>query len=541
MPGPFAVGEHDYTVAPPFTVPATTERLSDQTVFDFVEAGVVVSDPNISFGSFPVTLRALVRYPAQTSGVDRPIATVLARYPLVIIAHGNHGVEDAAGNRVESFRGLEYLARHLASYGYIAVSIDLNDMNIPIDRDPAIVQRGLTILEHIAQWDTLFNASDPIFAGHVDLDQVALVGHSRGGEAVVSAHRSNVDDARGFAIRAVVSIAPTDFLGITLPPVPYLVVYGSEDGDVSIGWPFRLYDRASALKAMVFVYGAIHNRFSTDPDWLALIDSTDARRLSEANHLDLARGYGLGFLDMVMRNVGDHAQLFKRNGRPSTIPAAVELHHQVQDPTRLTVDNFDQGALNRAIPLPPQLATRAGTNSLGGAVTVAGLAVPTGLANARTEASLQHRDIAPFWHDTVGGMVAWDAAGGTYTTAVGDRNVSAFAVLSFRVAQRFDSARNPNPAGATTPGAPQDCTVALVDSGGEVASVRAGTIALIPFPYKRTTAALTKSALKTIRIPLSAFTNANSSLSLTSVRSVRFELGPAARGELAIDDIEFSN
>ena len=368
-------------------------------------------------------------------------------------------------------------------------------MNIPIDRDPTIVQRGLTILEHISRWGT-FNAADPIFAGKVELSQIALIGHSRGGEAVVSAYRTNVDDARGHNIRAVVSISPTDFLGITLPPVPYLVIYGSEDGDVSIGWPFRLYDRAASLKAMIFVYGAIHNRFSTDPDWLALIDSTDPRGLSEPDHLNLAVGYCLGFLDLIMRNVSDHAQLFKRNGRPSTIASLVEMHHQVQDPTRLTVDDFEQGALNRAAPLAPQLATRAGTNTLGGSVTVAGLAVPTGLANTRTQASLQHRDIAPFWHDTVGGMVAWDGAGGTYNTSVGDRNVSAFAVLSFRVAQRFDSLRNPNPAGATTPGAAQDCTVTLADSAGQTASVRAGTIAPIPFPYKRTSPALTKSALK---------------------------------------------
>lgn len=535
LPGPFAVGEHEYPAGLTFAVPTTTETFSEQSQID-----VGAPTATVTFGGFPATLRALVRYPAQVAGVDQPIATMLPSYPLVIIAHGNHGIVDAAGNTVESFRGLEYLARHLASYGYIAVSIDLNDMNRPIDRFPAIVQRGLTILDHIRQWG-VFNTTDPIFTGHVDLGQVALIGHSRGGEAVVSAQRLNIDNGSGHNIRAVISISPTDFLGITLPPVPYLVIYGSEDGDVSIGWPFRLYDRADALKAMVFVYGAIHNRFSTDPDWLALIDSTDARRLSEADHLNLARGYCLGFLDMVMHNVGDHAQLFKKNGRPSTIGAAVELHHQVQDPTRLTVDNFDQGALNRAAPLPPQLAARAGTNTLGGVVTVAGLVAPTGMVNARTEASLQHRDIAPFWHDTVGGMVAWDAAGGTYTTEVGDRDVSAFAVLSFRVAQRFDSPRNPNPAGLTTPGATQDCTVTLVDAANETASIRAGTIALIPFPYKRTNAALTKSALKTIRIPLGAFTTANANLSLAAIRFIRFELGPAATGELAIDDIEFSN
>lgn len=535
LPGPFAVGEHDYTVALPFTVPATIETFSEQS-----QADVGAPSNTVSTASFSVTLRALVRYPAQTAGIDKPVATALAQYPLVIIAHGNHRVFSAPGVRVESFQGLEYIARHLASYGYIAASIDLNDMNLPINRFPAIVQRGLTILEHISRWGT-FNASDLIFAGKVDLDQMGLIGHSRGAEAVVSAQRTNIDQGLGHKIKGVVSISPTDFLGIDLPSAPYLVIYGSEDGDVSIGWPFRLYDRASAFKAMVFAYGAIHNRFSTTPDWLANLDSVDPRSLSEIIHQNIAKGYCLGFLDMLVHNVGDHAQLFKRNGRPSTVPAAVELHHQVQDPARMVVDNFDQGGLNRAAALPPQLATRAQTNTLGLSVTVAGLAAPTGLVDARTEASLQHRDIPPFWHDTVGGMIAWDALGGTYTTLVGDRDISAFAVLSFRVAQRFDSPRNPNPAGATTPGVAQDCTVSITDSASQTASVRAGIIATIPFPYKRTDPALTKSALKTIRIPLDAFTDANATLSLASIRSIRFAFEPSAKGELALDDIEFSN
>lgn len=539
LPGPFAVGEHDYRLAAPFTVPATTENLSEQSHLD---APVIVTPA--TFPAFPVTLQALVRYPAATAGVDRPVSNAFPRYPLVILAHGNHRPLSAPGVRVENFRGLEYLARHLASYGYIAVSVDLNDMNIPIRRDPAIVQRGLTVLEHIRQWRTVFNVTDPIFTGRVDINQIALIGHSRGGETVVSAHRTNIDAAHGHLIRAVISISPTDFLGINLPPAPYLVIYGSEDGDVSIGWPFRLYDRAAPPKAMVFIYAAIHNFFQTEPDWFtpAAIDSTDARRLLEIPHQNLAKGYCLAFLDMNMRSLGGHTHLFKNNGRPSTIAAAVEIHHQVQDTARLVVDDFGPVAtLNRAAALPPQLATRAATNTLGLAVNVSALSTPVALANRRTQASLQHRDIAPFWHDTVGAMAAWDAAGATYTTSVGDRNVSAFKVLSFRVAQRFDVPRNPNPAGATTPGAPQDFTVRLFDFFGRVAGIRVSTITSIPFPYKRTDPSLTKSALKTIRIPLSEFKNVTSNLDLRAIRSVQFLFDVIARGEVALDDIEFSN
>jgi hypothetical protein len=548
QPGPYPVGEKEYQRAATFTVPAKTENLSDLGCFD------IGSPPGFSqpLSAFPVTIRGLMRYPAQTAGADQPVSQGLDSYPLVVLAHGNHRSLLPGGARVESFRGLEYLARHFASYGYVAVSVDLEDMNLNLpagttQRFPAILQRGLVILEHIQEMATL-NGSDPRLQGHIDLGQIALLGHSRGGEAVVSAQRTNVDETRGRQVQAVVSIAPTDFLGIVHDSTPYLAIYGSADGDVSGGQALRLYDRARPLKSAIFAYGAIHNRFSTNPDWLAHLDSGDSRRLSETDHLNIARGYSLGFLEMVLRNQRDHSGLFARNERPAAVAAGVEIHHQFQHPTRLTVDNFEQGAaLNRAQPLPPQLATRAQTNSLGGAVTGGGLAVPGGgFTNARTEASLRRIDPGSFFHDTVGGLIAWNSAGGTYTTALGGRDVSAFEVLSLRVCQRFDSPRNFNPPdppapAPPAPGAPMDLFVRLVDTGGQAATVRIGTVALIPYPYKRSdTSTLTKSVLKTIRLPLAAFTAANPGLSLTAIATLVLELRPNATGEIAVDDLELS-
>src|SRR6185295_1573005 len=163
-----------------------------------------------------------------------------------------------------------------------------------------------------------------------------------GAEAVVSAQSTNISDSRGFAIRTVTSISPTDFLGITHSTTPYLVIYGSTDGDVSIGWPFRLYDRATQFKAMVFVDAANHNRFSTNADWLnpTQVDmdlAGDSRLIPTGNHLNIARGYCLGFLQLFFRGVGDHLSLFKKRARLTTVPGTVEIQNQVQDPTRLTV------------------------------------------------------------------------------------------------------------------------------------------------------------------------------------------------------------
>ncbi len=561
LPGPFAVGEREYTRPATLSIAARTETLYELTLADPGFAGAPASQPT---GAFSAKIHGLVRYPASVAGVDKPVSAVLPKYPLVVIAHGNHGVVDSLGTPVESFRGLEYLARHLASYGYIALSIDLDVANTSALGFifPGIEQRGLVILEHIDFWKSL-NTSDPLFTGKVDLAQIGLIGHSRGGEAVVSAQDINIKDARGFDIKAVTSISQTDFLGITHSTTPYLVVYGSADGDVSLGWPFRMYDRAAAFKALVFVYGAIHNRFSTSADWLARLDPdpAPAGMVSEPDHLNIAKGYCLAFLQLMLRGVGDHMSLFKNNGRLSTVSGGVEIFQQVQDkPPRLAVDNFEQGAFNPALPQGPQLVARAAKNTLGQTVTQSGLAVPSApLTNALTEASLRHRDLNLalsndfFWNDTFGEMLAWDTAGGSYTQPLGTQDVSSFQVLSFRVTQRLGSPRNPNPPGLT-PGTSPDFSVELVDSAGKTARVRVGSIATIPFPWKRednirnsagvvvgTTKQFSKSALTTIRIPLSAFTSVNSTLNLSSLKAVVFQFDLTPKAEIAIADLEFSN
>jgi dienelactone hydrolase len=548
QPGPFPVGEKDYARVATFNVPAQTETFSALTVAEFS-----LASPTRFNAAFDVVIRGLIRYPATAPGVDADVSTLLDTYPLVILAHGNHRVFSAPGVRVNNFNGLEDLARHLASYGYVAASVDLDGMNLPARRDPAIVQRGLTILENITELETL-NGTDPQLRGRIDLGRMALVGHSRGGEGVVSAEVSNrAPGGPGRPVQAVVSIAPTDALGLVNSSTPYLVIYGTADNDVKSGQPFQLYDRATRLKSMVFIEGAIHNLFSTNTDWVLNPDSGDGRAIGAAEHLNLARAYALGWIEMAIRGQRDHLPLFDRNGRPASVPGPA-IFHQFQQVAaqRAVVDNFEQGAFDLAAPLGPQLATRAERNTLNGPVTVAGLVAPVGLANARTEASLRRRELAFFCHDTFGAMVAWAAAGGTYTTAFAASNVSGFRVLSFRAAQRFGVARNPNPAGLA-PGVVHDLTVRVTDSAARAARVRAGTVATIPFPWKRPTGlvppagtgeggeTLNKSALRTIRLPLAAFKDANGALDLTAVVSITFEFDQRATGELAIDDIEFSD
>ncbi len=140
-------------------------------------------------------------------------------FPLVLIVHGNHLAADF------SDPGYEYLGQLLASRGYIFVSVDENFLNsmesdLFSGLDSENNARGWLLLEHLRVWHQ-WNADDKHpFHGKIDTDRIALVGHSRGGEAAAHAAAFNrlpfnPDDARakfnyGYKIRSVVAIAPAE-------------------------------------------------------------------------------------------------------------------------------------------------------------------------------------------------------------------------------------------------------------------------------------------------------------------------------------------
>jgi dienelactone hydrolase len=204
-------------------------------------------------------------------------------FPLVLMVHGNHLMHDF------SDEGYAYLGELLASRGFMAVSVDQNFLNFSVlriysswDETDA---RAWMLLEHLRVWREWNGNPDHRFHGQVDLDRVALVGHSRGGAAAAVAATFNrlghyPDDASlafdyGFGIRAVVAIAPAD--GQYLPAkrdnpledVSYLTLHGSHDGDVLSFMGLRQYNRtrltpgSDQVKAALYVHRANHGQFNT--------------------------------------------------------------------------------------------------------------------------------------------------------------------------------------------------------------------------------------------------------------------------------------
>ena len=104
-------------------------------------------------------------------------------FPLFLLVHGNHEMSVASDN------GYVYLCRLLASRGFIAVTVDENFINSGLFHDPPKQQaaRGWLLLEHLRLWHEWANNPQNPFYGKVNLNEVALGGHSRGGEAAATA------------------------------------------------------------------------------------------------------------------------------------------------------------------------------------------------------------------------------------------------------------------------------------------------------------------------------------------------------------------
>lgn len=251
-------------------------------------------------------------------------------FPLALIVHGNHDPKDF------SDPGYGYLGELLASRGIILVSVDMNFINGGIREEND--GRGWLLLKHLEAWRG-FNAdeSNPLY-GKADLDRVAVMGHSRGGEAVNHAAAFNrldryPDDASlefdfDFGIRAVVAIAPVD--GQYLPTgrlvpmenVNYMVFHGSHDGDVSSFHGLRVYQRLSFtddrdyFKTAIYMYRANHGQWNTS--WGSGDFGPRSGRILELGGLidpedqqEMARIYVSAFLEATLKDNKEYLPLFR--------------------------------------------------------------------------------------------------------------------------------------------------------------------------------------------------------------------------------------
>lgn len=272
-------------------------------------------------------------------------------FPLALIVHGNHSMFDY------SDPGYEYLGRLLASQGMIMVSVDENFINsgwtdfIGDGLNQENDARGWLLLEHLKYWRKWNQTQGGVFHNKVDMENLAVMGHSRGGEAAAIAGFFNKlpfypDNAKqafdfDFNIKAVVAIAPVDGqykpgnIGTPLENVNYLVIHGANDGDVQSFAGLRQYERikfndsSDYFKSAVYVYGANHGQFNTT--WgnrdsgfpFGTLLNVDALMPME-DQLKIGKTYISAFLQTTLQGKSEYQALFEdaragENWLPETI------------------------------------------------------------------------------------------------------------------------------------------------------------------------------------------------------------------------------
>ncbi|WP_328994328.1 hypothetical protein OG394_07800 [Kribbella sp. NBC_01245] len=276
---------------------------------------------------------------------------------------------------IPSYRGYDDPARALASNGYQVVSISANGINAQDgdSYDTGTQARGELVLAHLDLWRKWSTTGGipfgTTYVGKVDLGNVGLMGHSRGGEGVVRAGLINLERGAPYGIRAVQPLAPVNFVRSVLPGAAMNVILPYCDGDAHNLQGQHYFDDGRyaatgdrAARSTVVAIGANHN-FNTEwtpgtstdnstsfEDWEGAENdqpcgAKSPQRLSATEQLAVGRAYIAGFFRIELG--GEKALLpllDGSNAKPASVGRAI---------TRVTAQAATRYDLNRLdAPLP---------------------------------------------------------------------------------------------------------------------------------------------------------------------------------------------
>jgi hypothetical protein len=470
---------HVRCVAPPVT--------GDPSALNLYPVGnTEYNDGTITSLGDTLTVRGSVYYPADDDGVDQPFNSRVKRHgpiPIVFMAHGNHNPADP------SYLGYDYFQQQLAQMGIIAVSVDCNETNGSTGGVGNIHQRADLIIASIAHFQTL-NAGDPIFDTSIDFSKVGLMGHSRGGDAVVLV--PEIITLAGAQIRVVISLAPTEFGAHSGKPAGYtfMTILPAADGDVRDNDGAKYYDRAepAAYKSQVYVHHANHNFFNRQ--WLNDDTFGGLPLMPRVDHERVLSAYGCALYRHVLLGHATDSYLFAR-----ALPAGVQTHNvhlSFEIPKTFTVDHHEDG-------------NGIGTNSLGQpTVQLGGLVADEYLFRQGAGGVFN----SSFFGDTIG-MVAEGERNGTFRSALDNPIEIANREIWIRTAEVFEGSIPPDTTGYE---------VGVEDLGGTVRWVDVEDSGGLPRPFDRTSLdTLTKTMLKTFRFPGRCFVGTRRKLEIQAV------------------------
>lgn len=253
------------------------------------------------------------------------------KFPLILMVHGNHTME------YFSTDGYDYLGELLASRGFIAVSVDedfINYSNTYGAPNDNYKLRAWMMIQHLIQLQSMNDDPASIFYQKINFDQVGLVGHSRGGQAVltVADYKTFFDDPELLKkmalvdVQGVVAIAPTDTRVDDKKPsihnVSYLLLHGARDADVYNFRGDQQFYRASfdpnydGFRATVYIADANHTQFNTSWGSMDLslprgLFLNQQQTMAPEDQQQIAKVYLSAFFERVFNDHRSYEKLFQ--------------------------------------------------------------------------------------------------------------------------------------------------------------------------------------------------------------------------------------
>lgn len=566
-----------------------------------------VTEAEYDFGDQAVPLAAIGGIRGELTG-KMYLTNATGARPTVVLLHGRHTSCSGTGANplrwpcgptqmnIRSYLGYEGTARALASRGYNVLSIAANAVNSNDNQlalDYGAQARGRLVLDTLGMlakatagdavaYDDITTATDTVpsttttrtldeallrattrtdqpaaasgitaasLKGRFDLGHVGIMGHSRGGEGVVSAATLNQALAKPYGIESVLPLAPVDFGRMTLPDVPTAVFLPYCDGDVSNQQGQHFIDDSrhafddDVLRSAVWVMGANHNFFNTvwtpglypaatGDDWrttdtTSTCATTNPTRMTAAQQYQVGVSYMTGFFRLTMGGETRFQSLFDGSVKPSTASTAyADVRTMATQPASKTslVNDFTETS---------SLVRVSGGATAAVCTNLTGRTVPQSLpfcATTKASAQVPHwtpGSFAPNVPEFPVTRFLWTGASTTdpavpstgelrVTVPAKDRDASRHSQLTLKTA----------PDEAVQTGT--DFRITVVDGAGKTFATTAS--AVNPLAVNRmpggTNTTLNKVVLQQLTIPTSTITG----IDLTDVREVRLTAAVGADG-----------
>jgi hypothetical protein len=488
----------------------------------------------VSIDGSSYNIRGTVYYPAMDDGTGQPFHERLAKVgkvPIIFMAHGNHAIfrdptnpnneecyNPGGWDEIPNHEGYDYFQKALGKMGFIAVSVYSNQTNCKSYSATNMRQRAELIIASIAHFQSLAANASSIFHDKIDFSRVGLMGHSRGGEAVVVV--PEILGLPNVQIAAVIALAPTDAGASSGAPSkhPFMTILPAGDGDVVENNGARFYDKAEpeSFKCQVYVHRTNHNFFNRQ--W-PNDDGLGPSVLSRYSHERVLLAYGCAFFRAALLS---HPTVGYLSGH--VLPAGVatdQVHLSFERSENLTVDHHENvgGIATNTLGMPTQqLLTLNADES----------------AFSQTGASAFN---SSFYGNTTGMVAEARRADGTFRSQLDKEYDLRDKEVWIRAAEVYNA--NNVPPAAT------GFELGLEDDKGTTAWVDSDKVGSLPRPYDRRADDLakygidfTKTMLKTLRFPSDCFEKALDEFDIRRVVAVRLRLNRGDQRVLSFDVLQ---